>query len=170
MARLAVVTVAFLIVIACMGAPINRGEVGLGNETSAIVTLKSIGVAQVAYRTSCGNGAYASSLAALAAPPGGGGSGFIDKELASSPTPEKKGYKFLLRAGAGSTPGHVDCNGTPTVTKFYASAVPARDNTGTRSFAIDERSFAIGQNSVVWQLVGNKPPTEPLGPPSQQVQ
>lgn len=146
--------------VACMWMPPTHDS---GNETSAIVTLKAIGVAQAAYRTNCGNGAYASSLVVLAAPPGGAGSGFIDKELGSGPSFERGGYKFAMTAGAGSAAGPKDCNGTPTVTKFYASAIPATDKSGTRSFAMD-------QNAIVWQLTGNKAPAQPFGPPALPVQ
>lgn len=135
------------------------------NATSAIVSLKAIAVAQTAYRTVCGNGGYAASLVVLRAPPrGAAGEGFIDAALGASETPQKSGYTFTMTAGAGSVAGPPDCNGTPTVTAFYATAVPiALDKTG-------ERSFAINQSGLVWQTYTATAPTEPFGPPAHPVQ
>ena len=132
------------------------------NEASAVVSLKAISAAQMNYRLTCGNGAYASSLVALGAPPNKVGSGFIDKALAISETPEKSGFKFSVTAGAASAAGPKDCNGVPTVTKFYASAMPVSAKTGTRS-------FAVNMNDIIWTQKGLKAPTEPFGPPAQQI-
>ena len=136
-----------------------------GNETSAILSLKAIALAQTGYRTVCGNGGYAASLVVLRTPPGGGsGEGFIDAALGASNIPQKSGYMFTMTAGAGSSAGPKDCNGTPTVTAFYATAVPILLNeTGTRS-------FAVNQLNLIWQLTGGIAPTEPFGPPAYPIQ
>jgi hypothetical protein len=157
MARVALATATLFMVTAACGIPDS------GNETNAIVTLKAITIAQQAYQRSCGNGGYAASLATLTVPPGGTGQGFIDKTLFSSGTLEKSGFKFSMTAGAASSASARDCNGTPTMTAFYASAVPVSDNTGSRS-------FAVNQTNIVWQLTGRRAPAEPFGPPALPVQ
>jgi len=133
-------------------------------ETSAIISLKAIAAAQMAYKTACGNGGYAARLPMLAAPAPGAAGGFIDAALGTSNIPQKSGYSFTMTAGARSSAGPKDCNGTPTVTGFYATAVPiALDQTGTRS-------FAVNQLNLVWQSPGGIAPTEPFGPPAYTIQ
>ena len=132
------------------------------NEASAIVSLKAISAAQINYRLTCGNGAWAPSLVVLRTPPRKVGDGFIDASLGSSAKPEKSGFIFSVTAAHGSNKGPADCNGTPTVTNFYATAVPVPAKTGTRS-------FAFNQNDVICTQKGLKAPTEPFGPPAQQI-
>lgn len=123
------------------------------NEASAILSLKQIVTAQMNYRLSCGNGGYAPSLAALSA---------VDAGFGSAATLEKSGFTISVTAGAGSAKGKADCKGIATATKFYASAVPVSAKTGTRAFAVNE-------NDVFWTQKGLKAPTEPFGPPAQQI-
>ena len=133
-------------------------------DISAIISLKAIAAAQTAYKTACGNGGYAARLPILAAPAPGAAGGFIEAALGASSIPQKSGYTFTMTAGAGSSAGPKDCNGTPTVTGFYATAVPILLNeTGTRS-------FAVNQLNLIWQLTGGIAPTEPFGPPAYPIQ
>jgi hypothetical protein len=163
MSRGPVAAVALLFTVALWPVQASVGDkLTEANETAAIVSLKVISAGQISYRLTCGNGGYAPTLAALAAPPGGSGEGFIDKTLGSSATPQKSGFSFSMAAGAGSAKGPKDCNGAQTVTKFYASATPLSAKTGTRS-------FAVNQNDIIWTLKGSKAPTEPFGPPAQQI-
>ena len=162
MTRRLILTVALLSTVALWPLAASVDGVTDANEASAVVSLKAISAAQMNYRLTCGNGAYASSLVVLGAPPNKVGSGFVDKALAVSETPEKSGFKFSVTAGAASAAGPKDCNGTPTVTKFYASAVPVSAKTGTRS-------FAVNMNDIIWTQKGLKAPTEPFGPPAQQI-
>ena len=136
-------------------------------EIAAIISLKAIATAQTAYRTVCGNGGYAASLIVLQTPPrGGAGDGFIDAALGSSQTREKPRYEFMMTAGAGAVDGPLDCNGTKTVTVFYATAVPMLDASGQGP----TRAFAVNQSGVVWQRSGAIAPTEPFGLPAIPVQ
>jgi hypothetical protein len=150
-------------------SPVYAPSLTRANEASAVVSLKAIAVAQIGYRTVCGNGGYAASLVVLGTQPGrGSGDGFIDAALGASNTPQKSGYIFTLTAGAGSSAGPSDCNGTPTLSAFYATAVPvAPDKTGKQS----TRAFAINQSGVVWQSPAGTftAPTEPFGPPSSPI-
>jgi hypothetical protein len=135
-----------------------------GNETSAVASMKVITVSQVSYSTTCGNGGYASSLPVLYAPPGGTGDGYISADLGGSATPQKAGYNFTMVGGAGASAGPTDCNGTATVTAFYATAIPMTfGTTGTRA-------FATNQSNSVWFVYGGAAPTEPFGAPAATVQ
>lgn len=158
------IVVAIISIIAAFAIPGLLRTRMTGNETSASVSLRAIRDAQVAYSTGCGNGAYASALPQLYAPPQGMGDGYIDASLGQQATPIKAGYNFNLAAGAGSAAGAPDCNGTATVTGYYATATPQTFNTtGTRS-------FAVNQSNTIWQIYGPTAPTEPFGAPAQPIQ
>ena len=158
------IVVAIISIIAAFAVPGLLRSRMTGNETSAAVSLKAIAIAQVSYSTVCGNSGYAPSLPVLYAPPGGAGEGFIDASLGQNPTPQKSGYNFTMVAGAGAGPGPTDCNGTASVTNFYATAVPMTfATTGTRS-------FATNQGNTVWQIAGPAAPTEPFGAPATTLQ
>lgn len=150
------IVVAIIAVIAAIAVPGLLRARMTGNETSAIASLKVTTSSQVAYSSACGNGGYAASFVVLGTPPGGGTEAFISADLGSSATPQKSGYAYTLGGGAGSSAGPNDCNGTATVTTYYATAVPLSLNTtGTRSFAVDT-------GNTIWQLPGGTPPTEPF--------
>lgn len=136
-------------------APVGLDKVTDANESAAVLALKHIATGQTSYAASCGKGGFASSLVALKA--------FVDDALAGSAKPERSGYRLSVAAGAGSAKGPLDCHNTPTVTKYYASAVPLSAKTGTRS-------FALNQNAVIWTVKGGKAPTKPFGPPAQQIE
>ncbi len=158
------IVVAIISIIAAFAIPGLLRTRMTGNETSASVSLKAISVAQMSYSTSCGNGGFASSLPILYTPPGGGtGESYIDASLGMSATPQKAGYNFTLVAGAGSGAGPTDCNGTATVTAYYATAIPITfQTTGTRS-------FAVNQSNTVWVIGGPAAPTEPFGLPAEPI-
>lgn len=158
------IVVAIISIIAAFAIPGLLRTRMTGNETSAAVSLKAIGVAQVGYSTVCGGGSYAATLPILYTPAGGSGEGFIDASLGQAVTPQKAGYTFNMVGGAGAAAGANDCNGTATVTAFYASAIPITYNTtGTRS-------FATNQSNTVWQIFAPAAPTEPFGPPATTIQ
>ena len=52
-------------------------------------------------------------------------------------------------------PGPMDCNGTPTSTTYYASAVPAGAGSGMRA-------FATSQDQDIWQDISGVAPPEPF--------
>jgi hypothetical protein len=131
------------------------------NEHSAIASIRTTVSAQVLYSASCGNGGFATNYLVLGTPVTGGAP-FISGELGYSAAPQKDGYNFSLQPGAGSQPGPMDCMGRPTVTSFYATAVPQT----FRSSGI--RAFAASDRGEVWQN-DETPPAEPFGPPSTRV-
>jgi len=158
------IVVAIISIIAAIAVPGLLRSRMTGNETSAIGSLKAITVAQVGYSTTCGNGSYAPSLPVLAIAPGGTGEGYISADLGQSTTPKKSGYDFNLTAGNGSNTGAMDCNGTQTITSFYASATPQTFNT------TGSRSFATNASMTIWYQVAPTAPTEPFASPAAPIQ
>ena len=150
------IVVAIISIIAAIAVPGLLRARMTGNETSAIASLKVTTSSQVAYSAACGNGAYAATYVVLGTPPAAGSEGFISADLGSSATPSKSGFNFPLGGSAGSGAGPNDCNGTATISGYYATAVPmALNTTGTRSFAVDT-------GNTIWQLTGGTAPTEPF--------
>ena len=133
------------------------------NESSAISSMRITNSAQSAYAVACGRGAFAASYLVLGTPPPGGGPAFVSSDLGANANPQKSGYRFAMTAGAGSTAGPVDCNGSPTISAYYASATPL-------SYFSGNRSFAITANGAIWQLTGGTAPTEPFGAPATMIQ
>ena len=158
------IVVAIISIIAAIAVPGLLRARMTGNETSAIASLKVTTSSQVAYSAACGNGAYAATYVVLGTPPNPGGEGFISKDLGSVAAPQKSGYNFNLVGGAGSAAGPNDCNGTATITAYYATAVPMTNGTtGTRS-------FAVNAGNTIWQLPGAAAPGEPFGAPATPIQ
>ena len=156
-----IVILGILIVIAV--ASLQRARVS-ANEGSAIGSLKTINTAQIAYASACGGGNFAPSLLVLGHKPPGYRQSFIDDELAGSPTVQHSGYNVNIHDGVGASIGRVDCNGMPTTTNYYASAVPVvMGRTGTRAFATSQRAGIYFQEGLI-------SPPEPFGPPSRLVQ
>jgi prepilin-type N-terminal cleavage/methylation domain-containing protein len=157
------IVVAIISVITAIATPGLLRARMTSNESSAIASLKITTSAQVAYSASCGVGAYAPSYVVLSTPPAPGSPGFISEDLATN-QPEKTGYSFSMTAGMGAGAGPTDCNGSPTVTAYYASASPlGYQTTGTRS-------FAVNANGTIWQIDGPAAATEPFGPPATPIQ
>ena len=158
------IVVAIISIIAAIAVPGLLRARMTGNETSAIASLKVTTSSQVAYSAACGNGAYAATYVVLGTGPVPGTEGFISADLGYSATPQKTGFNFTLGAGAGSAAGPNDCNGSGTITAYYATAVPmTMGTTGTRSFAVN-----VG--NAIWQLTGGAAPGEPFGAPATPIQ
>ena len=158
------IVVAIISIIAAIAVPGLLRARMTGNETSAIGSLKAVSSGQVAYSASCGQNGYASSFPILGTPAPGTSQGFISADLGSVPAPQKSGYNFTMGAGAGSAAGPNDCNGTATITAYYASATPmTMGTTGTRS-------FAVNAGNTIWQLPGAAAPGEPFGAPATPIQ
>ena len=150
------IVVAIISIIAAIAVPGLLRARMTGNETSAIASLKVTTSSQVAYTASCGNGAYAATYVVLGTAPNPGGEGFISADLGSVAAPQKSGYNFTLGAGAGSVPGANDCNGTGTISAYYANAIPQTLNTtGTRA-------FAVNAGNTIWQSTTAAVPTQPF--------
>jgi prepilin-type N-terminal cleavage/methylation domain-containing protein len=150
------IVVAIISVIASMAVPGLLSARRTGNETSAITSLRTTAVAQTSYSTTCGNGGYAPSYQVLGVPPPGSSDGFLSADLAKAAPVAKAGYNFDMAPSAGSAAGVNDCNGTPTISAWLATAVP-------QSFGSSgSRSFAVNGSITVWQSASPTPPTEPF--------
>jgi len=131
-------------------------------ESMAARSLSHIVGAQEAYAHACGNGGYAASLAALATPTPGGTGPYLGLAPGQEPTPVRDGYRLSLGPGASSTQGPTDCNGTATVTAWYATAVPERYG------VTGQLSFAVNASGEIWQQDSPRAPTEPFGWPARR--
>jgi prepilin-type N-terminal cleavage/methylation domain-containing protein len=162
MSRAGFTLIELLIVVGIIGIIVGTAVPGflharrLSRETAAIVALRALNDAQAGYASACGRDAYADRFTTLGAPPPGSLAGFLSPDLAMSDTPLKSGYQFTLSSGMDGRPGPMDCNGAPTSTTYYASAVPATADSGTRA-------FATSQDQDIWQDISGVAPSEPFG-------
>ena len=132
------------------------------NEAGAIGSLRVAAAAQKAYEATCGGGFFASTFPTLGSSGPAGAPAFISDDLGRVANPVKSGYAYALGPGRGSVPGPDDCAGNPTVSHYYATAEPMSAWAGTRA-------FATGSGSVIWELAGSTPPTEPFGAPAAPI-
>jgi len=136
------------------------------NEASAIGSVRTISSAQLSYSASCGRGFFATSLVTLGVPPMGASDAFVSPDLTGAPIVQKSGYRVTMAAAAGAVAGGADCNGTPTASAFYASAVPLTfGTTGSRSFATTSSA-----NNTIWMSYTGTAPAEPFASPSLPLQ
>jgi prepilin-type N-terminal cleavage/methylation domain-containing protein len=154
------IVVAIIGIVAAIAAPGLLRARMTSNEASALASLKVVTSAQATYSASCGNGGFASGFLVLGAPPPGANVGFISADLGSAAAPLKTGYGYTMTASAVSAAGPMDCNGTPTVTGYYATAFPLTFNTS------GARAFAVNTSAIIWQDFVAASPTEPFGPPA----
>jgi type IV pilus assembly protein PilA len=122
------IVVAIIGLIAAIAVPGLMSARRSGNQASAIGSLRAIDSAQRTYSTSCGFGAFASTLTQLGTAPPSGGDAFISSDLGAANNISKSGYLFELFAGADGSPGPLDaCNGvlaSDLTTTFYATGTP----------------------------------------------
>ena len=133
------IVVAIIGIIAAIAVPgLLRARMS-GNEASAIGSLRAINSAESTFSSSCGQGNYAVTLAALGTPPNAGGQAFVSPDIAISTTGAtqvKSGYTVGLGAGGtAAVAGVTSCNGGLAVNSGYtAVADPVSTSTGTRYF------------------------------------
>ena len=129
------IVVAIIGIIAAIAVPgLLRARMS-GNEASAIGSMRAISSAESSYSAGGANGGFAATLARLAQPCPGSAQGFISPDLATDPS-TKSGYQITLGPAGGAVAGPMDCNGAPSVTGYYATALPTQPGvTGNRGFA-----------------------------------
>lgn len=127
----------------------------LSQETTAIGSLRAVNSAQADYSASCALGFHAVVFPALAVGPGGS-AGFLSPDLTGNVAPQKSGYGFALAPGAGGIAGPPDCNGSPTHSTYYVTALPA--SVGVTG----NRGFATNQSGAIWQDISGLAPAEPF--------
>jgi type IV pilus assembly protein PilA len=124
------IVVAIILIIAAIAIPNLRQARITANETSAVGSLRTINVAEIAYSSTYPTVGFTCSLTALASPSGStsqssASAGLIDSGLSSG---SKAGYSFALM-GCGSS--------APAVT-YQSGAAPASPGlTGQRYFCSD---------------------------------
>jgi len=125
------IVVAIILIIAAIAIPnLLRARIS-ANESSAVVSIKTINTAQISYDSSYPTVGFAGTLSALSgtscAPPSPTGACLIDTQLASG---TKSGYTFQITG----------VSGTPAATYQVIAAPQVPNQTGTRYFC----SFADG--------------------------
>ena len=147
------VVVAVIGVLAAIAVPSLMKARISADEASAVASLRAINSAQASYTSSGGQGGYATSLATLGHACPNSAQGFLGPDLATDPA-NKAGYTVALQAAASSVAGIADCNGVPTRTAYYSTAVPASGGVTGRS------AFASGSSSVIFYDPAGTPPSE----------
>jgi len=153
-----------LIVIAIIGIVAAAAVPGLlrarmsGNEASAIGSMRAINSAETSYAASAGRGGYADRLATLALPCPSTTVAFISPDLAADPS-DKSGYRLALTGATGASAGPSDCNGTATLSNYYATAIPLSTGmTGHRGFA------STGKGTIFFDATGAAPTEAAMAP------
>ena len=156
------IVVAIIGIIAAIAVPgLLRARMS-GNESSAIGSMRAINSAQVSYSAGAGQGNYAASLETLALGCAGSTQGFISPDLDTSGV-TKSGYTIdMVPHPTDSVAGPADCNTTPTITAYYATAVPLTvGTTGGRGFA------TMASGTIFFTDNGTAPPADGSGNPIQ---
>jgi type IV pilus assembly protein PilA len=149
------VVVAITGIIAALATPSLLRARMTSHETAAIASLRAINSAQAAYSASCALGFHALTFPSLAVGPSGSPA-FLSPDLTGSPAPQKSGYGFTLAPGTGGMAGPADCNGAPTSSAYYVTALPVTPGiTGNRG-------FATNQSGAIWQDRSGGAPGEPF--------
>jgi type IV pilus assembly protein PilA len=129
------IVIAIIGILAAIAVPAMLRARRTGNEASAIGSLRALNSAQSSYAAGAAKGGYATLLATLATACPGSTAAFISPDLSIDPA-IKSGYTVTMAAATGSSPGPIDCNGTPTQTAYYSTAVPVSAGmSGLRAFA-----------------------------------
>ena len=166
------IVVAIISIIAAIAVPGLLRARMTGNETSAIASLKVTTSSQVAYSASCGQGGYASGYGVLGTPPPNTTEAFISQDLGdpNNQPPMKSGYNFVLQADQNSQAGPNDCNGTATITAWYASGMPDVRHDGHPFVRGERRQHDLaeqhGQRSAVALRDGERRYADPVVPAS----
>jgi len=154
------IVVAIIGIIAAIAVPgLLRARMS-GNESSAVGSMRAISSGQVSYSAGAGQGSFAATLDILALSCGGGAEGFISPDLNTNGV-TKSGYIITSVAHpTDSDAGPNDCNGTPTVTAYYATALPLTfGTTGSRGFA------TMTSGTIYFTVDGTAPPADGTGTP-----
>jgi type IV pilus assembly protein PilA len=136
------IVVAVIGVIAAIAIPGLQRARMMGNEASAIGSMRAVTSGQSTFASSCARDGYAQSLDDLVKAPAGSTTGFVSPDLAVNGV-AKSGYRINVAPGALVAPTTPTCNGSaaPGVPTYWAEAHPVQVGlTGQRSFGTDQRS------------------------------
>ncbi len=135
------IVVAIISIIAAIAVPGLLRARMTGNETSAIASLKVTTSSQVAYSAACGNGAYAATYRGSRH-----GSGarwrpglHLGRTSDGCGTAEERLQLHARRGRWAQRAGPNDCNGTATITAYYATASSDDERHDRHAFVRGER-------------------------------
>src|SRR5512132_341675 len=117
------IVVAVIGIVSAISVPAMLRARRAGNEAAAIGSLRALNSAENSYASAAGKGGFSPTLTVLASACPGSSVGFISPDLSNDPS-IKSGYTITMAAATGSAPGPTDCNGKPTETAYYVTAVP----------------------------------------------
>lgn len=149
------IVVSIIGVIAATAIPALMRARMSANEASAIGSLRAINSAQASYAGAGagGGGGFAVLLATLGVACPGSSNAFISPDLAADPV-LKTGYTITLAAASGSAGSRPDCNGTPTRSAYYVTAVPVQNGVSA------QRAFATTAAATIFFDPTGVAPTE----------
>jgi type IV pilus assembly protein PilA len=152
------IVVAVIGIVSAISVPAMLRARRSGNEASAIGSLRALNTAQSSYAAVAAKGGFSPTLATLAASCPGGTVGFISPDLSTDPS-IKSGYTITMAASATSAAGPADCNGVPSETAYYVTAVPVSAGlSGLRGFA------STGAGTIFFNQLGIAPTEAQMAP------
>jgi type IV pilus assembly protein PilA len=152
------IVVAVIGIVSAISVPAMLRARRTGNEASAIGSLRALNSAQTSYAAAAAKGGFSPTLATLAAACPGSAVGFISPDLSTDPS-VKSGYTITMAASASSSPGPNDCNGVPSETAYYVTAVPVSAGlSGLRAFA------STGAGTIFFDQLGIAPTEAQMAP------
>jgi len=152
------IVVAVIGIVSAISVPAMLRARRTGNEASAIGSLRALNSAQTSYAAAAAKGGFSPTLATLAAACPGSSVGFISPDLSTDPS-VKSGYTITMAASASSSPGPNDCNGVPSETAYYVTAVPVSAGlSGLRAFA------STGAGTIFFDQLGVAPTEAQMAP------
>jgi type IV pilus assembly protein PilA len=151
------IVVAIIGVVAAIAVPSLLRARMAANESAAMGSLRAVVSSQQSFAAYAARGGYAPTLPRLGVPCGTDTVPFLSSDLTTGLIVNKSGFVFTMVGAAGSVPATPDCNGSPTNTDFYLTAVPI--NAGITG----SRAFATRQTGTIWHNLtapGAAPPNE----------
>lgn len=125
--------------------------------------LQTVAASQRAYASSCGSGGYAVTFSVLNLPFTVSERNAIRRDSNGIASTRLNGYDFTLSRAENATEGSPHCHGRPTHTAYVFTAQPVM-------FGISGiRSFAVKNESGIWQVHAATAPVEPFTLPAVPV-
>lgn len=125
----------------------------VGNEASAIASLRAINLAQTTYASTCAEAGFAQSLDDLGKAPADFSHSFITPDLAANGV-TKDGYVFTMQADTAATivtPVDRVCNAPAkhAMSAYFVAATPVNAQSGHRTFGTDKRRVVYAREDGV---------------------
>jgi type IV pilus assembly protein PilA len=163
------IVVAIIGIIAAIAIPgLIRARMS-ANEAGTIGSVRSVVSSQMNYAAAAAHGGYAPTLPRLGALCPGSEVPFLSSELTAAVVVQKSGYSVEMQAATPAGVGNDDCNGVPTASGFYITAVAVMPGlTGNRAFA-SSHGGSIWENTAAGGVAPSEaalfaPPTPTIRP------